>query len=412
MTENNTYVIPAVNFVRLEEEIGKLNRRAEKLGRDPIKLTVLNKLVSKKRHDLGFEYDDISYECVVEGESPKLEGWTLVAILEPQPNAEMLVREVPGQTCPVEYRTTDLRCDHCAAIRRRNNVYVLRHDTGTHRQVGRNCLVDFLGHESPESLLAGAEYLITFDKLVREASEEGWGGRTETVVPLEQFVAVCSAVIRKMGWVSKSQAFESYDDDRAPEPTASVAWRLCTMPNDKYVKQLIADKGIAVLDGDVKSANAAIDWAAGIQPEDATSAYMHDLGVTCRQHYVRWKTAGYVGSVLVAYNYHLRDELAKKSPKPDSTSEHIGSIKDRLVLEGVKITAMTPYMSGVYSKTRVEFSDANGNVLIWRASGSPEWLKVGESFTIKATVKAHDTYNGVKQTIIERVANESPVEAS
>jgi len=49
-------------------------------------------------------------------------------------------------------------------------------------------------------------------------------------------------------------------------------------------------------------------------------------------------------------------------------------------------------------------STPEGNILVWTASGHAKWLEVGKTYTVKATVKTHDTSEqGVKRTIVTYV---------
>jgi ribosomal protein L36 len=405
------YEIPATNMVRLEDEIAKMNKRAEKLGCTPVKLTVV-KSVHKTRKDelLGFDYEYSIHHCTVDGERPMLAGWNLVAILDPQPNADMLVREVPGMVCPKQYRTTDCRCDHCAAIRRRNHIYILTNGR-VHKQVGKNCLSDFLGGANPESLLSRAEYLMDFAKLAEDAEREEWGGcwKSQFVIPLHHFVAACAVAIRKMGWVSGKTAYEAGEDSHI-ESTANAVWNLCMNPKEKHVKEMVEKFKLRVEDSDAKLAAAAIQWGANIDPDKAESTYIHDLGVCCRQEYVTFKTKGFVASLINAYQREEAKRLAAVAPK--RASQHVGVLDKRQVFEDLTITSMSDYMAGIYPKTFVKFEDKNGNVLIWRASGHPEWLELGKTFTVKGTVEEHGQYNGTAQTVLKRVALEEAVAAA
>lgn len=405
-SELQVYSIPAVNMTRLQEEIEKMNKRAAKLRCPPIKLTVIETYTVKKKNlALNFEYEEVYHRCTVEGEAPKLNGWTLVAVLEPQPNAEMLVREVPGQTCPKRFRQTNLRCDHCEKVRRRNAVYVLKRDDDLHKQVGKQCLADFLGHTDPESLVAGAEYLMDFAKLAKDAEDEGWGGlgkRAERVVAINEFVAVASICLRRLGWVPRSQKDTEYDyGDDSKMPTADIAWQVCTQPNEKYTKELIEKKNLVAEGRDIELAHQAVEWASKIDPMTAESTYMHDLGVCCRQASVTWKTHGFVASVVNAYNRHLMKQIAKETPK--KASQHVGKEGERQTFAGLKCVGIHPYMSGPYQKTLFRFTDEHGNVLVWKASGQPDWVELNKEYNVLATVKKHDAYNSVPQTIIERV---------
>jgi hypothetical protein len=46
------------------------------------------------------------------------------------------------------------------------------------------------------------------------------------------------------------------------------------------------------------------------------------------------------------------------------------------------------------------FEDGQGNAAVWFSSGRA--LKIGKTYEIKATVKEHGEYNGIKQTVLSR----------
>ena len=59
------------------------------------------------------------------------------------------------------------------------------------------------------------------------------------------------------------------------------------------------------------------------------------------------------------------------------------------------------------TSTVLKFIDKDGNNLVWFGSGAITDYDLNEEYTIKGTVKKHETYNGIKQTQINRVKNES-----
>lgn len=397
------YLIPATCMDALREKIEKLNKKAAKLGQASIVLTVLEPPAVKKFKDdlTGVEYERVFHRCTVTGEAPKIAGWTLVAVLEPQDNGEMVVREVPGQTCPKGFFTTDLTCDHCNSKRRRNNIFVLRDEGEYHKQVGRQCLADFLGHQSPESMLAYAEMMADFRKNLSDAEDEGYGfgGKRERVADLRHFVAVCSVLIRRVGWQSRTSARE----ESGGTATANSAWDICTRPNEKEVREFVERKKIHANDEDGAVAEKALEWARAIPKEMAESSYLHDLGVICRQEVVNFKNAGYAASVLNAYHRHLSDQQAKiVKAQNNANKKHVGTLGERQDFANVKLVVLRP-IGGMYPKSLAKFSDPDGNMLVWFASGCPQWLKVGDTYTITGTVEKHEAYNGEPQTVLKRV---------
>lgn len=85
---------------------------------------------------------------------------------------------------------------------------------------------------------------------------------------------------------------------------------------------------------------------------------------------------------------------------PESKSEYIGSIKERIRDLEVEVTGSRE-ISGYYGISTV-YTFANGdNVLTWITSSCKD-IKVGDHVLLTGTVKEHKLYNGVKQTILSR----------
>lgn len=390
-----TYRIPAINFPKLQAEIEKLNRKAVKLKTDPVVLTVLETVTKTEKNELvGFEYQQTIHICSVTGDAPKLSGWTLVAVLEPVGNKENLVREIPGQDCPAKYRSADMSCDHCGETRRRNSVFVLKNENNEFKQVGKNCLADFLGHKNPESLLSRAEYIFTFERVISESQD--WGPKEQLAVPTTNFAITSAVVIRKLGWLPKSKAGE-YE-----KSTADIVWEICAHSEDSRVQSFVRENGIYAEECDLTKALNAIEWAEQLD-SSAANTYLYDLGVCCRQNFVDFRRKGFVASVIQAHQRYLGD--LQKNESDAKISNFVGEPKKRQQFENLSVQMVVPYMSGVYNKTLVKFSDPDGNIVIWRASGSPDWVEIGKTFTVRATVKedGHTQYKGVNQTEVSRV---------
>lgn len=400
-----TYQIPVSNLPRLEAEINRLNKRAEKLSLPPVKFEVVAQHSVEREDALGFKYTVVYHECQVIGEAPRIRGWKFVAVLEPVENG-LIVREVPGQSCPIQFRTTDSHCDHCKTTRRRNAIFVLEctengndQKTGEFRQVGRDCLADFLGHENPESLLAGAEFIATMVGRFSEAEDFEWGFggslRYKPAVPIDQFVSVVSILSRRLGWVPKSQAFGAFR-----QATADIAWTICRKPHDKWVADFVLHNNLQAEAKDIEIARAAIEWAKAIGP-GTSNTYLYNLGVLCREDCVVGKNSGYVASVIEAYRKRVSAEIAKKVT---AESQFVGEVGKRQDFEELVIQYLKEREGTFGVKTQVRFLDPKGNVLQWWASGSPDWLEVGKRVNVRATVEKHERYCETNQTLVKRVA--------
>ena len=81
-------------------------------------------------------------------------------------------------------------------------------------------------------------------------------------------------------------------------------------------------------------------------------------------------------------------------------SVFVGEIKDRIEFEA-EVTGVYG-TEGFYGHTDiVKFKDADNNQFTWFASDYTN-LQRGDRMTIKGTVKKHDQYRGIKQTVLTR----------
>ena len=109
------------------------------------------------------------------------------------------------------------------------------------------------------------------------------------------------------------------------------------------------------------------------------------------------------------------DRYAKYAAKrlADSFCQHVGTVGKRHEFD-ITVERVHSYETD-YGMTHVNVCrDASNNIVVYK--GSNEWYK-GDRLVVKATVKEHSDYEGVKQTVIQRPkvikqlnADGSPVE--
>ncbi len=93
-------------------------------------------------------------------------------------------------------------------------------------------------------------------------------------------------------------------------------------------------------------------------------------------------------------------ERAEKRAVEGAASEFVGEVKQRIEFEAEVIGVYGT--EGFYGHTDiVKFRDMDGNLFTWFASGYQD-LEHGDRMSIKGTIKGHDTYRDVKQTVLTR----------
>lgn len=391
--------IPTSNLARLTEEVAKINRKTAKLGCEPVVLHYHGvELETKKQGESEYQ---IEYTHVTAtGVAPKLDGWRLVAAVERVASGEKQVRTVPGVSCPTGFRTRDNTCDHCQTKRFRKEVFVLAHDDGRHVQVGRQCVADFLGGQSPERLLGSASCLWAWQTVASEAETLGWGGSAEVLVPPQSVLVTAALVVRKIGWQPKSNCPEN----RIPTShhVQRLLWPAYGADAERQRNEFIKDHDLFETEADVATATAALEWGKAL-PTDTQNDYLYSLGVACRNPTCDAKGLGLLVSVIAAHQRELGKEVERAQAAKTLPSAHVGVLDVRQVFGPLTVTFSKHIESDYGVQTLVKFVDADGNRLVWWGSGDVEWATVGAVVTVKATPKKHTVFNGVAETNINRV---------
>ena len=295
--------------------------------------------------------------------------------------------------------------------------------------VGRQCIKDFLGHKNPQALASAAEWLCELEGLCASAECDDWlgGGCHEpSAWGIDWFICVVLAVIRENGWLSRGKARELSDEYQRPyNATADNVLTFLNPPlkqfRDKELTEWLAtvnQRAREIFDDKTMAAQPeseaakAIEWARDLG-ESATddSDYLYNLSAVIRAGYANVKTAGIAASLIVAYRRAHDLEIETGAKKVRVESKHIGKEKQRL---DMIVTCNRIFENdGLYGVTGIHsMTDDSGNRLTWFASGSAEWLEVGETYKVKATVKKHDEYKGQKQTVVNRVKIVELIEAT
>ena len=399
--------VPQENMDDLRKAIAKLAKRAIKLGLEPATLTVGEVVVvpgAVRASDAG-PYrtpDRVLYEVEVRGPQVRIAGWEFVARIEHGAGGNLL-KAVPtaelGACELAAYRDAADWCDHCSKARNRKDTFVVRatgtgaEAKGTLRQIGRNCLKDFLGHEAPEQLARLAQYLA---EVLACGSEDpdasGFGLRAPNAFSVRDYLAACQGYVQQDGWLSRSKARESM----------AAATADCAMG---YL--------VAVAIGDAKplvrlERDSSADWEAYYEVADTTferglalleskeaagvlSDYEHNLLISIRSKVVTDKTAGYAGSLL-GYVRRADEKAVAKAGfgAVAAGSQHFGSLKERL--RGVEATILRMVsIDGYYGGVEiVSFVTADGNLGVCFCSGDVNWAKIGKTYKLDMTVKAHN----------------------
>lgn len=307
-------VIPVLTY-RLAEAIdalGKLARKAERYGTAPITWTVGEEYMETYKDAEGRKHTVSYTDLALKGlEAPRVGDYTFLAKAEITEGG-VIIDTVPGVVLPAgsRERLGTGECEHCRNKRARKDVFLVRDPEGVIVQVGRTCLRDYMGTDTPTSVAAR----FRFEQELKGFDEEFGGYGKRLPDSALELLAVTACAIRLWGWVPKSAP------ESAGEPTAfRVASWFYAPASDKAAQ---ADKKAlegAIADRDWETAQAAMDWV--LDGDSGDSEYMENLRVILRPGAVDAKRRGYACSAVAAYQRHLgKLEQAKRERETAAAS--------------------------------------------------------------------------------------------
>jgi hypothetical protein len=403
-----TFSIPEENLPQLQEILAKLNKRAAKLKVEPIVIEFLGTHIKRRDLGNGNSYDVLYHDIAIEGVTPKLAGWSFVATLNhivgDDGETLTLIKAIPDVEIPATFRDAEPVCNHCGFKRKRIDTFILRNEDGTFKQVGRNCLVDFLGGADPKVVAAQLEMLIDLVSAINEFDDRYDMGGTfsrDRSFNLREYLLYVASSIRAYGWVSRKTAREVGGE--ASSTTAFDIW----FAKDGAKQAKFKRDGAYPTDVDAKMVDDAMSWAETTlhsQDSGALNDYQYNLKVATSSSRIDFRFTGIVASLIYAYTIDLgrREERANLMG-----SKFVGEVGKRQVF-AVKVINARPYVSDFGSGTIVKATTADGDVIMWFGSGQ---YALGADLIVKGTVKKHNDYKGVKETQLNRVTELTPEQA-
>jgi hypothetical protein len=406
MSEAMTFKVPACNLAFLSERIEKLNRKGAKLGCAEIKTRVLSVEWVSKHTEAG-TYRERYYTIELEGAAPRLEGgWTFLGTLQ-HTEAGNILRAIPGKEIPESYRTAPRTCDHCKKIRARKDTYLVKTEAGEIRQVGHSCVADYLGHQSPQQIA----FLATIVKEMEDLGSEGERryGAPQVLLTTE-FMEMAAEVVLRKGFVSRAAA-QSYAEKSGGasllETTAGETWFQLYPDRELMAKspELYFDVTPAARELAVK----VMEWVISTPQKPG---YGMNLQIAMKLETVTRRDGGLLASAIGAYQKAMGQQATRESARKKlENSKHFGEVGKREIFE---LTVVGEHhFEGQYGGSRhmapedrilYRMLTADGNVATWWTTGAK--LEVGKTYRLKATVKKHDDYKGIAQTVLTRCAVE------
>lgn len=417
-TQPRIYRIPVHRMEAAQAKLDILNRRGAKLGCAPAKLTVTgyddvpifqthDGIIIEPRRQIGVNRFAL---CTVTGEAPKFAGWALAACIE-NTDGGNIMRKSPD--CLVEldprFRTCASGCDHCNMPRNRKETFVVIHDTGAQKLVGRDCIRDFLGHNSPANILQRAEWALSLDGCfddLEDADSIRGGWCENSLTSVDTLLAYAACATRVYGFISGARvraALEQFGSNL--ESTGGTAQRWMLPPPKNMSEKERAERQVPT-EADIARGNSARSFVLNsLGARNNLSDFENNLLVACRAEAVDRKNIGLVAFVV---EYHARETektLARERDAKNAAASTHYPAEPKTRVRGVKVQYLRSigYESQFGAGYFHLFTTAEGCILKWSTGSAMDNVQPGTEYTATFTVKSHDDYKGAKQTSVSRM---------
>lgn len=381
-----TYLVLAKNLAYFVQGLEKVNRKAAKMKVEPLTLGPKVKTITPN--------GDIAYEVTVFGEPVQIEGYRFVATLEHTPKLN-IIKVVPGQN-PVtlsNYLTASNRnCDFCHSNRDRKNTYIIVDEQGEFKQVGGQCLKQFMGDIARKLAKLRFEMYDALD--LCNASPRGLNGGY-SAYDVQTVVLAAASLTNRFGYQKADRNDSTADWIRRALFGHLLPYQTPGGIDPKDYITAVREPTQA----DVALAENALAWFNSLTEEDIyKSNFLTNLWPFIKADYITSKSVALTAALIPAYLSSVARSEKEATRKP---SEWIGTVGEKLfVPEAEVVYAQT--VAGRYGvSTITKAADPCGNVVSWFHQGAA--LNRGEKVAVAGRVKAHDDYKGRKTTTLTRV---------
>ena len=314
-----------------------------------------------------------------------------------------------GFVVPSKYFTTNpCTCDYCKTNRKRNKTYlVVNRETGEWKQLGKECLKLFV-------VGIDVDAIATFESFIKDAEcaanpgDEFFYNRRARFVEVQRALELAQAATKMFGFV----ATRDNVGDRNVFSTKNIV-------QAKLLKEMGCPSDLLNIDNtEREKINLAVAklTAYSAYAEESISndiialretvtelpdePYYNNLKTVLANEYVPLDKLGLLVSAPKAISrYYESKKMQEEKEKLAKSSNYIGEVGEKISVNFVSGREVACCETQFGLLHIYEFKDSNGNTVVWKSSSSKDIPEIG---VVAGTVKSHEKYNGIKQTVILR----------
>ena len=414
-----TYMIPEENVESLEKKFNAAARKIRKInpGLEPTMTKSDHTIVLVHKIELRpcdcrseatvkeVPYEARRVELKIPDEAVFAENnWAFGGSVEPSGvdgknfvNVNLSGKDL-GFIVPSKYFTANAcTCDYCKTNRKRNKTYlVVNLETGEWKQLGKECLKLFVTGIDVDAIA-------TFESFIKEAEDmanpgdEFFYNRRFKFVKVADALAIAYAVYRERGYLATRDSVGNSND-------------LCNknIVQRKLTQQYGYDSDFLNITNSTRDKIDVMTFKTDINVEDVISdveqllddTYYNNLKVIVENEYVPLNKLGLLASIPKAIErYKEEKRRQEEKERLAAESNYLGSVGEKISVNFVSGREIACCETQFGLLHIYEFKDANGNTVVWKSSSSKD---IPENGVVTGTVKSHEEYDGIKQTVILR----------
>lgn len=354
--------LPLIYKQKLDIELARLQKRANKTLKSFLKWDSSD--VTLERDEGKNTYSSYVY-FTIWFSTLKIPNWSLIGQvehlnLEENESGNILIDYFPAEI-PSYFKHINGKCDHCLFDRDRKKTFILWNDTEkSYHQVGTNCVKDFTGYD-PEKIIELLELKNSFNLYKKSLFKEEKNSA--------QFVVSIHSAI--------SASIEAVKDGFRTSKDINPSWV-------KARDLLLSDNVYC----ESEKSKEIIDFYINM---NANSQLLADIKCLMKNDYLWHKDLGkFVWGV-----FHALQEF-----KPKDETHHIGEIGSK-ELGMVRFISKRDIQTFFGPSTIVNLEDFTGNKIVYFTT--TKFLPYEGLRCYEYTIKKHDEFRGIKQTVVSRM---------
>ena len=404
-----SYMIPEENIESLEKKFNSAARKIRKINPD-LKLGM-----TKDEYTVVLTHEEIPYEARrVELKIPDEvvfadNGWAFGGTVEPSGaedknfvNPYIPAIDLGIAVPPTYFSGNPCSCDYCKTNRNRAKTYlVVNRQTGEWKQLGKECLKLFVTGIDIDAIAFFESFVKETEEMANPSYDFLFSRRGRFVKVVDALTLAC-AVYRERGYLATRDGAGNPNDFSNKNIVQRKLAQKYGFDNDflNITNSVRSEIDEINLKTDSSIAREDVEVMIEMVKRFPDESYYNNLKVIVSNEYIPLNKLGLLVSIPKAVDRYEEDKKKQEEKERLATeSNYIGSVGDKIEVDFVSGREVACCETQFGLLHIYEFKDANGNVIVWKSSSGKE---IPESGKISGTVKAHDEYNGVKQTVILR----------